>query len=239
MLYDMKAMILAAGIGSRLGALTQSTPKCLMPLGNGQTILDHVATKLITLGVSEIVINTHHLGELVQKHVQAKMSYGISIRFSEESTLLDTGGGLKKVQHHFEGESAFYLHNADIYCTADLSVPYKAHLNNGLISTLVCMKRPSQRGVFVDSEKRLIGWSGERADHLSETNQDLLAFSGISICSDQIFKYMPETDKFSILECFLKAARSTGRVQAFQIDASTWIDIGTPEKLRTLQNSLG
>ena len=66
MLCDMKAMIIAAGIGSRLGTLTESTPKCLMSLGNGETILDNVATRLITLGVSEIVINTHHLGALVQ-----------------------------------------------------------------------------------------------------------------------------------------------------------------------------
>ena len=239
MLCDMKAMILAAGIGSRLGALTQSKPKCLMPLGNGETILDNVATKLITLGVSELVINTHHLGALVQGHVLAKKSYGISVHFSEEATLLDTGGALKKVRHHFEGESAFYLHNADIYCTADLSVPYEAHINNGLISTLVCMKRPSSRGVFINSEKHLIGWTGEHPDKPCDANKDLLAFSGISICSPELFNFMPETDTFSILECFLHAARSTGRVKAFEIEASTWLDIGTPEKLYTLQNSLG
>lgn len=239
MLCDMKAMILAAGIGSRLGALTQSKPKCLMPLGNGETILDDVATKLIKLGVSEIVINTHHFGALVQEHVLARKSYGISVHFSEEDTLLDTGGALKKAQHHFEGESAFYLHNADIYCTADLSLPYATHIDNDLIATLICMKRPSARGIFVNAEKRLIGWTGEDRDDLSGTNVDLLAFSGISICSPELFNFMPETDTFSILECFLHATRSTGRVKAFEIEASTWLDIGTPEKLNTLQNSLG
>lgn len=238
MLYGMKAMILAAGIGSRLGALTCSTPKCLMPLGNGETILDHVAKKLITLGVSEIIINTHYLGALVQEHVKTKKSYGISVHFSEEVTLLDTGGALKRVRHHFEGESAFYLHNADIYCTADLSMPYRAHIDNNLISSLVCMTRPSNRGVFVDSEKRIVGWTGEHSNILTDTTKHLLAFSGISICSPQLFDYMPERDTFSILECFLNAARATGRVQAFEIDASTWIDIGTPEKLRSLQTSL-
>lgn len=238
MLPDMKAMILAAGIGSRLGALTQSTPKCLMPLGNGETILDHVAKKLITLGASELVINTHHMAEQIEAHISQQEQYGITVHLSHETSLLDTGGGLKNVARHFENESAFIVHNADIYCTSDIGVTYQAHLKQQASATLVCMTRSSSRGVFVDANSRLTGWTGEQPPHTPKATERRLAFSGISICSPSIFQSMPDQASFSIMEAFLLAARDTNNVYASEIDTTTWTDIGTPEKLLALQKQL-
>jgi NDP-sugar pyrophosphorylase family protein len=238
MLPNMKAMILAAGIGSRLGALTQSTPKCLMPLGNGETILDHVAKKLITLGASELVINTHHMAKQIEAHISQQEQYGITVHLSHETSLLDTGGGLKNVARHFENESAFIVHNADIYCTADIGMAYQTHLKHQASATLVCMTRSSKRGVFVDTSNKVTGWTGEQPPHTPKASERQLAFGGISICSPSIFQYMPDQASFSIMEPFLLAARNTNNVYASEIDATTWADIGTPEKLLALQKQL-
>jgi NDP-sugar pyrophosphorylase family protein len=238
MLLAMKAMILAAGLGSRLGVLGRNTPKCLLPLLDRETILDHVIHKLIRFGVSEIIINTHHLAEQVEEHLKQKRYYDIAIHISHEDELLDTGGGLKNVRRYFQEEPAFIVHNADIFCTANLSEAYQNHIEHGLTASLICMTRDSQRGLFVDESKKITGWTGEQPPYTPHTSERLVAFSGISICSPSIFHYMPDTDRFSIIEAFLAASRDTHKVSAYHIDASTWADIGTPEKLATLQKQL-
>jgi NDP-sugar pyrophosphorylase family protein len=225
-------MIFAAGIGSRLKELTKDTSKCLMQVG-GVPMLERVVERLKSVGVRSVVINVHHHAEQVIAFVESQSRFGIDVTFSHEPVLLDTGGGLKKVQELFENESAFFLHNADIYCESDLGELLSRHQSRNALATLAVMTRNSKRGLFMTSAMELVGWTGEKVPPPSNAKQ--LAFSGISICTPRIFSYMPSGDTFSIIEPFLTCARATHAVFGFEIDPATWVDIGTPEQLAALQ----
>lgn len=225
-------MIFAAGIGSRLKALTKDTPKCLMQVG-GVPMLELIVEKLKSVGVSSVVINVHHHAEQVVAFVESRHRFGIEVAFSHEPVLLDTGGGLKKVQELFANESSFFLHNADVYCESDLGELLARHQSRRARTTLAVMMRDSQRGLFMTSAMELVGWTAEKV--APPPNAKRFAFSGISICTPDIFSYMPHGDTFSIIEPFLTCARATHAVFGFEIDPSTWVDIGTPEQLAALQ----
>jgi len=231
-------MIFAAGVGSRLKQLTQSTPKCLMQAG-GKTLLEHVIIKLKAAGVTELAINVHHHAEQVTSFLLTKKNFGLPIHISYESSLLDTGGGLKKVQAFFEDESTFIVHNADVYCSASITEVVEFHEKHGAVATLAIMQRESQRGLFFNDSMQLVGWTEESNQNAIETKAgDLYSFSGMSICSHELFSHMGNQSKFSIIEPFLAAARATGRVYGKLIRSDDWIDIGTPAHLSALQKKL-
>jgi MurNAc alpha-1-phosphate uridylyltransferase len=245
----MKAMIFAAGIGSRLGQLTHNTPKCLMPLDLGvssspgaRTILEHVITRLKAATVDEVVINLHHHPEQIIEYVSGHANFGVTVHYSHEPSLLDTGGGLKRVRSFFEGREPFFVHNSDIYCTHDLRALLSAHCATSAVATLGVMQRESKRGLYFNRDRQLTGWTGEQlTTHQAGMPADssLFAFSGISVCSSEIFTFMDSRDTFSIIESFLVAARATGRVYGHTIPTTGWVDIGTPERLHALQRQLG
>ncbi len=229
----MKAMIFAAGIGSRLKELTRDTPKCLMQVG-GVTMLERVVTRLKDAGVTSIAINVHHHAEKVVQLVESRNYFGIEVTFSHEPVLLDTGGGLKKLRAFFEKEDAFFIHNADIYCTTDLTRLMRIHRERQAVATLLVMQRPDPRGLYFDQDHKLVGWTGEQAPPAPQAR--LLPFCGISVASSTLFDSMGDDEVFSIVRTFLHAARITSRVFAEPLEASAeWIDIGTPEELSTLQ----
>jgi len=227
----MKAMIFAAGIGSRLKELTRDTPKCLMQVGD-KTMLEHVVSRLKVAGVTAIAINVHHHAEKVTDFIRSKGDFGLEVLVSHEPTLLDTGGGLKKVAQFFAGEEAFLIHNADIFSDVDLGELVKRHRANKAVGTLAIMDRPSKRGLYFDPDYRLVGWTGESAPAPSSR---LLSFCGISVASHKIFSHMGAEDTFSIIKTFLTAARSTDRVWGAVVSGSDWTDIGTPEQLEALR----
>jgi MurNAc alpha-1-phosphate uridylyltransferase len=229
----MKAMIFAAGVGSRLKDLTRDTPKCLMQIG-GVTMLERVVSRLKDAGVSSVAINVHHHAEKVIQLVESRLHFGIEVTFSHEQALLDTGGGLKKLRSFFEGEDAFFIHNADIYCTTDLTRLMRAHRERQAVATLLVMERSDPRGLYFEHDHRLVGWTGEQ--HAVAPSARLLPFCGISVASGMLFKSMGSEEAFSIVPTFLRAARTTSRVFAQPLEASAeWVDIGTPEELSALQ----
>jgi NDP-sugar pyrophosphorylase family protein len=233
----MKAMIFAAGVGSRLKELTRDTPKCLMQVG-GRAILEHVVERLKSAGVTAVGINVHHHAEQVVRFVRERNNFGIEVRFSQEDRLLDTGGGLKKLASFFEKEQAFLIHNSDIYSSVNLSELVRLHSERNAIGTLAIMKRPSKRGVYVDQAHHLTGWTGESPTHAPGPSETLFAFSGISVASGELFQYMGEEEIFSLIAAYLRAARATDRVWGHPIQDGAWIDIGTPEQLRALNETL-
>ncbi len=230
----MKAMIFAAGIGSRLQELTRETPKCLMPVGD-KTMLERVVDRLKRAGVSAIAINVHHHAEKVERFVRNQGNFGLEVLISHEPTLLDTGGGLKKVASFFSGEDAFLIHNADIYSTIDLRNLVERHRSLNAIGTLAVMEHPSPRGLYFDTSHRLVGWTGEKTQPPSSS---LRSFCGISVASHEVFSQMGKEDTFSIIKTFLNAARSTQRVWGEVISDPTWTDIGTPEQLEALRHRI-
>lgn len=231
----MKAMILAAGIGSRLGELTKTTPKCLMQVGS-KTVLEHVVERLKAAGVTAATINVHHHAEQVIAFVQSRSSFGLTIEFSHEPSLLDTGGGLKKAVSFFAGEEAFFVHNADVLSTIDLAALRQLHLSRSAIGTLAVLRRPSSRGLYLGADNSLQGWTGEMAAPPAKT--ELFGFCGVSVASSKLFSFMPEQESFSIIQPYLSAARATQLVWGEPCPDADWIDIGTPEQLAAARKKL-
>ena len=231
----MKAMIFAAGVGSRLKELTRATPKCLMEVG-GKTMLERVVDRLKGVGVTAVAINTHHHAEQVTDFIKSRGYFGIEVIISHEPVLLDTGGGLLKVAPFFAGEEAFLVHNADIYSDIDLARLVEVHRSKNAVGTLAVMKRPSKRGLYVDSQHHLIGWTQEEKPAPEEAT--LYSFCGISVASHDIFSHMPGEGAFSIISSYLSAARATNRVYGELVTGVDWTDIGTPEQLEALRGRI-
>lgn len=131
----MKAMIFAAGLGSRLKPLTDTMPKALVPVA-GRPMLEHVILKLKASGFTEIVINIHHFGEQIIDFLKANNDFGLTLHISDErDLLLDTGGGIRKARRFFENsDEPFLVHNVDILSDMNLKELYDFHLRNGSVA---------------------------------------------------------------------------------------------------------
>jgi NDP-sugar pyrophosphorylase family protein len=239
----MKAMLFAAGLGTRLGALTKICPKALVPVG-GQTMLDLVVARLKAGGVTELMINLHYRGEMIREYVAKRKAFGLQVEFSEEAEILGTGGGLKKVEKFFSQESEFLVHNCDVYSDIDLPAMLAAHRADTCLGTLAVIDRKENSYFLFDSANSLIGW--EMAD---KSKRDLArddpkaqrrSFTGIQILSPGIFEYMrSEPAHFAITKTYVGAARAGKQLKAFSADKNFWIDVGTPEDLEVLRQRLG
>lgn len=232
----MKAMIFAAGLGTRLRPLTDTRPKALIEI-NGKPLLEIVLQRLHGHGFNEILINVHYLAEQILEFLERHKYFGLDIQISDESAqLLDTGGALKKAAWFFEEGQPFLLHNVDILSDIDLGAFYDFHLRRPqALASLAVSERPATRCFLFDREQRLCAWrnraSGETkwARNNSATFQEL-AFSGLHVISPKIFSYMPEQSVFSIIDVYLQAAE-TEEILAFPHDHRLWVDVGKKEHL--------
>lgn len=236
-------MILAAGRGTRLQALTENTPKALVRAGS-MSLLERLITKLKVQGVSSIVINVHHHAEQIISFLEEKAYFNIPISISDESdTLLETGGGILKAASLLEGDEPFIVHNVDILSDLDLRKLYKAHTEANALSTVAVKDRQTSRYLLFDQDERMQGWenrqSGERIipagtdKHLSS-----FAFSGIHVISPEIFPLFTESGKFSIIDTYLRLCKDH-LIKAYRHDKGLWIDAGKPEGLELANMLLG
>jgi MurNAc alpha-1-phosphate uridylyltransferase len=238
----MKAMILAAGYGSRLGSITERTPKCLVSVG-GKTMLEIVVERLISAGVSEIVINVHYLSEVVEQFISDKTNFGTTIHISRETSLLGTGGGLKKAWSFLAGDEPFFVHNADVFSKIDLREMYAYHQSSQAMVTLGVMERATSRPLLFSSSGLLCGYENRKQEtgdiFGDEANLRPLAFSGVQVISPSFYPFLEEYEgEFSSISSFLKAAKAGERIQLFDVSNSFWVDIGTPEKLAEVRTAL-
>ena len=231
-------MILAAGLGTRLGQITQTKPKCLVEV-KGKTLLEHAVDRLKEVGVDYIVINTHHFADQVAQFVKQRANFGITVHLSYEEALLDTGGGVYKARSHFTDCQEFLVHNADVYHHLDLHELIRIQQQSSSIGTLLVMSRPSKRYLVFDNDCNLIGRvvaTGESELVRDSTVQNLYAFSGLQIVSPKIFKYCDGlAPQFSIIEAYLRAASDGNTVHGMLVSSADWSDVGTPERLQALQ----
>lgn len=154
----MRAMIFAAGLGTRLKPLTDTMPKAIVPVA-GKPMLEHVITKLKSSGFDDIIINIHHFGEQIIDFLQANNNFGVNIRISDErEMLLDTGGGIKRALELFPTDEPVLIHNVDILSDVDLNALYGFHLRSGNDATLMVSERKTSRYLIFDKEDRLCGW---------------------------------------------------------------------------------
>ncbi len=237
----MKAMVLAAGYGSRLGSITKSKPKCLVDIG-GSTMLDFVLKQLKKVGVTDVMINLYHLGDMIKDYVKSN-DFGLNIHFSEETELLGTGGGLQQTYEFFKNEESFIVHNSDVFSNLDLMKLIKFHQIKKPLVTLAVMQRETSRQLLFDEKDNLSGWEntseGTGETFGNSASHQHLAFSGIQVISPKIFDYMKEeTGAFSTMRIFMKSAKIGEEIKAFRMDDYYWIDMGTPSKLEELRTLL-
>ena len=241
----MKAMIFAAGLGTRLKPLTDNIPKALVTIG-GKPLLQHTIEKLKSSGFDEIIINIHHFADQIVEFILSKNSFDIKIEFSDESNeLLDTGGGIKKASHFFCDGEPFLIHNVDILSNINLNDLYLFHKSSNSIATLVCSKRKTSRYLLFNTANQLKGWTNKETGKIKSPNKLLdlkqyneLAFSGIHILEPSIFKYMIDfPEKFSIIDFYIFLSQYE-LIRAFAPEDIQMIDVGKPDTLKEAQTLL-
>lgn len=235
----MRAMIFAAGLGTRLKPLTDTMPKALVPVA-GKPMLEHVITKLKSSGFDDIIINIHHFGEQIIDFLQANNNFGVNIRISDErEMLLDTGGGIKRALELFPTDEPVLIHNVDILSDVDLNALYDFHLLSGNDATLMVSERKTSRYLIFNNEDRLCGWinksSGETKPEgftYDSSKYSEYAFSGIHVVSPFIMKYMGDNykGKFPIMDFYLGTCRKAHFGACIKPEIKL-IDIGKPETL--------
>lgn len=236
----MKAMVLAAGLGTRLRPLTNDRPKALVEVG-GRTMLEITLARLRELGIREVIVNAHHFAAQIVAYLNANNQFGMRIEVSREDVLLDTGGGLKKAAHFFlDGSSnagdPFILHNVDVISTIDLRRMAQVHAESQALATLAVQDRGTSRYLLFDDSLQLCGrrTGGNQQDEVVRQTPSLtpLAFCGIHVMSPRIFELMMESGVFSIITTYLRLAAAGEQIRAFRADQYYWRDLGRPEQVR-------
>lgn len=234
----MKAMIFAAGLGTRLKPLTDTIPKALVPVA-GKPLLQHTIEKLKAAGFDEIIINLHHFPDQIINFVETNNRFGIRIEFSDErEKLLDTGGAIKKASWFFDDGQPFLIHNVDILSNIDLRELLARHRENGSAATLVCSERQTSRYLLFDESDHLKGWINEKTGAVKSPIPDFtpsgyqkLAFSGIHVLQPTLFQHMKDMpDKFSIIDFYLEFSHRVA-ITSYAPAGLQTIDAGKPEAL--------
>ncbi len=235
----MKAMILAAGLGTRLRPLTDKRPKALVEIA-GRTMVEITLSRLRAFGVREVIINVHHFADMVVEYLKTNDNFGMRVEISREGVLLDTGGGLKKAAWFFledskRVEEPFILHNVDVISTIDLRRMLQFHAENQALATLAVQDRETTRYLLFDEELRLCGrrtGSDQKSEIVRPSRQvQALAFSGIHVISPRLLPMMSEEGAFSIIDTYLRIAGQGEKIAAFRADEYYWRDLGRPENV--------
>jgi NDP-sugar pyrophosphorylase family protein len=240
----MKAMILAAGLGTRLRPLTDDRPKALVEIA-GRTLLEIALSRLRGFGIREVIINVHHRAEMIVEYLKKNNNFGMGIEVSREEILLDTGGGLKKAAYFFQEESAeqpFIVHNVDVISTIDLGRMLQSHAESQALATLAVQERKASRYLLFDQELQLCGRRAARDSKpeliRSPEKAQELAFSGIHVISSRFFAKMIEAGVFSIISSYLRLAGQDEKIVGFRADEYYWRDLGKPENVKQAARDL-
>lgn len=242
----MKAMILAAGLGTRLRPLTNDRPKALVEVA-GRTLIEITLARMREFGVHEVIINVHHFGDMVVEYLEKNDNFGMRIAVSREEDLLDTGGGLKKAARFFVENSRgldepFILHNVDVLSTIDLGRMVQFQREHQALATLAVQERETSRYLLFDDQHqlcgRLSGRGGEAEFVRSPLEVQALAFSGIHVISPRLFALMSEEGAFSIIASYLRLAAEGENILSFRADEYYWRDLGRPENVAQAEQDL-
>jgi NDP-sugar pyrophosphorylase family protein len=239
----MRAMILAAGLGTRLRPLTDDRPKALVEI-NGRSLLELALARLRSFGITEVIVNVHHFADKVVDYLRSRSSFGMRVEISREETLLDTGGGLKKAEWFFlqdGNDEPFLVHNVDVLSSIDLDRMVQSHRKHHALATLAVQGRDTVRHLLFDDQLQLRNRETPAAQNGAPTlpSQLLpLGFCGIHVISPRIFPLMREEGVFSIIPAYLRMAAEGKRIMAFRADEYYWRDLGTQESLRQAAQAL-
>jgi NDP-sugar pyrophosphorylase family protein len=221
----MKAMVLAAGLGTRLRPLTNTRPKALVELG-GRTLLEITLTRLKSFDVEDVIVNVHHFADMVIDYLKSHDNFGLHIEISREDVLLDTGGGLKKAGWFFgtDPDDAFLLHNVDVMSTIDFARMLAFHNTHRPLATLAIQNRKTSRYLLFDQDGQLRGKSPTPDPQFRS-----VGFAGIHVISPRLLPMLPDEDVFSITTSYLDLAARGEKILGFPADEYKWKDMGRPE----------
>lgn len=231
----MKAMILAAGLGTRLGSLTSDRPKALVEV-SGRSMLEITMRRLSAFGVREVIINVHHFADMVVAYLKQNNNFGLQVEISREEVLLDTGGGLKKAAWFFleGGDENFMLHNVDVVSNIDLAGMVRLHESQRALATLAVQERETSRYLLFDSENQLCGRCVRDKDPeivRPAAQPRELAFCGIHVISRRLLELLDEDGVFSIIQSYLRLAAAGEKILGFRADSWYWRDLGKPDSI--------
>lgn len=216
----MKAMILAAGFGTRLRPLSLGLPKALMPVGN-VPVIDRVIESLKVHGVTEIVVNAHHHHQQLARHLNSGFSFGVLVQVLVERVILGTGGGIRNTEGFWDADP-FIVINSDVLTDINLSEAYEYHLSHGSLATLILHERDPFNQVQVDSNSDILGFG-------DKSSPGRLAFTGIHIIDPDLLAHIPRAVFSDIIDCYRDLIRSGKPIKAHIVRGHYWCDIGTVE----------
>jgi len=250
----MNALILAAGLGTRLGPYTSDRPKALVEV-NGRPMLWWQLHKLAAQGFDRFIVNVHHFAPMVIDYLHANSNFGLDIRISNESDLLlDTGGGIRQAMHMLDNPDPLLVHNVDIFSNANAAALYRAHTgsngypgsnghagsndytDSGCYATLLTASRDTSRYLYFDNSNILHGWSNvktgqQRSPHTGFNPKDFTprAFQGIHVLSQEIQPYLDKVTEpaFSITDFYIDNCR-TLKIQGLET-VPAWKPASAPE----------
>ncbi len=236
----MKAMILAAGLGTRLKPLTNNKPKALVEL-KGKTLLEHAINYLKLYNFTEIVINVHHFAEQIIDYLKKNSNFGVNISISDErDMLLDTGGAISNARSFFRNE-AFLVYNVDIFSNINLHKFIEQHKQHDAIVTMAVKTRKTSRQILFDQEMNLCRWKNVETGETIDSRQPVgkltaYGFSGFQIIEPAIFELMPE-EAFPLIPFYLQVAKNHN-IKAYLHDESDWYEVGRYEHLQKLNQNI-
>jgi len=229
----MKAIILAAGLGTRLKPLTDNKPKALVEI-KGKTLLEIAISKLKKEGFTDIIINVHHFANKIIDFLKKNNNFNINISISDETKmLLDTGGGIYHAKWFFENEKVFLVYNVDIISDVNLKELYDIHIQTNAIATLAVKNRETSRQLLFDTENNLCKWKNiitgeEKIARKTNSKLKPFAFSGIHVLSTKIFDLIEEKGCFSIIDVYLRLAKDYD-IKSYNHNNTSWSDMGKYE----------
>ena len=235
----MKALIFAAGLGTRLRPLTDTMPKALVPVA-GVPMLARVLCKLRDAGLDSFVVNVHHFAEQIERFLAEKGNFGVPVAISrEEREPLETGGGIRHAAPLLASPAGrFLVHNVDILSDLDVRW-FLAQDDPQSLSTLLLIDAPADRYLLFDDEMRLVGWTNVRTGEVKSpflpdfdpSKYRRYSFCGIHIVSEAVFDKMAAwPEKFSIIDFYLQQA-AENKIRGVLAPDLHLIDIGSPAKL--------
>ena len=230
----MKAMLFAAGLGTRLKPFTDHHPKALAEV-NGKTLLEHNIRYLQSYNITDVVVNVHHFADQIELAIEQNNGFGSNISVSDErDAVLETGGGLKKAAHYFSGQDDFLVMNVDILTNLDLGAFITAHRKTKSDATLAIIDRSSSRNLLFDNDLNLCGWknnnTGEEKISIVKDNYHPFAFSGIQVISQSLLQSIRQEGKFSMIDVYLEASK-TMKIKGYDHTGDLLLDVGKPESI--------
>jgi MurNAc alpha-1-phosphate uridylyltransferase len=230
----MKALLLAAGLGTRLKPFTDHHPKALAPV-HGRSLLEWNIRNLQRFGIYDVVVNVHHFADQIINLLDQENGFGSHVAISDESdVVLETGGGLLKAGHFFSNEKNMLVMNVDMLTNADIGKMIGHHQKNSALATLAVQQRTSSRYFLFDHNMILKGWknvqTGEQKPSILSEETMPFAFSGIQVLETSILQKIKRTGKFSLVDVYLDLC-TTENITGLDHTGDILLDVGKPESL--------